>query len=209
MSAPMTNDKALEAALLPCPFCGGDAKHYHRDEGSGWSNTDWVCCENDECGCGTCLHETADIAIAAWNRRAAPAVPDGWKLVPEEATEEMIAEGHRHIDWCRNDQNTHRPYHPSQRPGGVGSDCGEDVQDAYRAMLAAAPPPPVQQGEAFEDDAQRANRFFSGAPSSEERLREALEAILAEAERMTMTRRRRAIFEAARRALSHADGDTK
>lgn len=55
--------------LLPCPFCGSQAKQYHRDEGNGWSNTDWVCCENEDCGCHTCLHETPAIAVAVWNRR--------------------------------------------------------------------------------------------------------------------------------------------
>lgn len=58
-------------------------------------------------------------------------------LVPREPTEAMIVAGHREIDWCRNDQNTHRPGHPSQTEGG-GSSCGDDVRDAYRAMIAAA-----------------------------------------------------------------------
>lgn len=68
-----------------------------------------------------------------------PATREGWVLVPVEPTEEMIVDGHKQIDWCRNDQNTHRPGHPSQKPDGVGSDCGEDIRDAWAAMLTAAP----------------------------------------------------------------------
>jgi len=56
--------------LKPCPFCGGEAKHYHHSSHGGWSNTDSVCCTNEDCGCGTCLHETEASAIAAWNTRA-------------------------------------------------------------------------------------------------------------------------------------------
>lgn len=76
--------------LLPCPFCGSPAKLYHRDEPSGWSNTDWVNCENEECGGGTCLHETKEIAISAWNRRAIPPV-DGL---------EVVAFRHPESDWA-------------------------------------------------------------------------------------------------------------
>jgi len=56
-----------------------------------------------------------------------------------EPTPEMILAGHRQIDWCRDSQNTYLPEHPSQHPEGVGSSCGEDVADAFRAMLAASP----------------------------------------------------------------------
>ena len=47
---------------------------------------------------------------------------------------EAVVEAHKRIDWCRNDQNTHRPEHPSQRPG---SSCAEDIQDAWGAALRA------------------------------------------------------------------------
>lgn len=55
--------------LKPCPFCGGEAKHYHREDKSGWMHTDWICCEDDDCGGQTCLHETKERAVSAWNRR--------------------------------------------------------------------------------------------------------------------------------------------
>lgn len=56
-----------EEELKPCPFCGSEAKHYYDD--NGWMNTDWVSCENDDCGAQTCLHESKELALAAWNRR--------------------------------------------------------------------------------------------------------------------------------------------
>ena len=64
----MTDD--MIAALEPCPFCGAKAKHFHRPDTTGWSNTDWVCCANDSCGVCTALEETRDAAVAVWNRRA-------------------------------------------------------------------------------------------------------------------------------------------
>lgn len=57
--------------LENCPFCGGEARHYEHPDHGGWSNTDSVSCMNEDCGCGTCLHENKAAAIAAWNRRAA------------------------------------------------------------------------------------------------------------------------------------------
>jgi len=63
-----------------------------------------------------------------------------WVAVPKRPTETMVLAGHRQIDWCRSDQATCNPDDPSQRPEGVGSSCGEDIADAYRAMLAAAQP---------------------------------------------------------------------
>lgn len=59
-----------ERGLAPCPFCGGDAKHFTHAPHGGWSNTDSVQCTNGECGAGTCLHETKEIAVKLWNRRA-------------------------------------------------------------------------------------------------------------------------------------------
>ena len=60
----------IVADLLNCPFCGGPAKHYSHPDYGGWSNTDSVSCENEDCGCGTCLHESREQAITAWNRRS-------------------------------------------------------------------------------------------------------------------------------------------
>lgn len=61
-----------EVTLLPCPFCGGSAKYYYHTP-AGMSNCHHVEC--DDCGNGTCLHETEAEAIAAWNTRTAATEP--------------------------------------------------------------------------------------------------------------------------------------
>jgi len=68
----MTNDKD-SAVLLPCPFCGGEAEYFKRTNTGAvadWCGPSqhWVCCIGD-CGNQTCLHETPEQAIAAWNKR--------------------------------------------------------------------------------------------------------------------------------------------
>lgn len=63
---------ADDSDLLPCPHCGSPAKSYHRDDGTGWCNTDWISCDGDDemdCGAQTCMHESSALAVAAWNRR--------------------------------------------------------------------------------------------------------------------------------------------
>jgi len=64
-----------DSDLKPCPHCGGKARSYHRRDDTGFSNTDWICCDSGDdgitpnCGAGTCLWETREQAAAAWNRR--------------------------------------------------------------------------------------------------------------------------------------------
>lgn len=60
-------------ALMPCAHCGSAAQHYHRSDTTGWSNTDWVSCSDDDCGVSTALEETKAEAITIWNRRAGQA----------------------------------------------------------------------------------------------------------------------------------------
>ena len=65
-------------------------------------------------------------------------------VVPREPTAEMIAAGMRQIDWCRDDQvqDCANPFLKKNQDGSaytLGTSPGEDVVDAYRAMLAAAP----------------------------------------------------------------------
>ena len=77
--------------------------------------------------------------------RASPAsVPEDWKLVPVEPTEEMLFKGHMEIDFDRNAQNTLELEHPSQTDDG-GTSIRTDMTDAWVAMLAAAPTPPVSE----------------------------------------------------------------
>jgi len=59
-------------------------------------------------------------------------------VVPREPTEAMILAGHHQIDWCRDDQQTHIPEHPSQQHEGLGTTCKQDICDAWTAMLNAA-----------------------------------------------------------------------
>ena len=64
---------------------------------------------------------------------------DGWQLVPKEPTEKMLERGWNQVDFDR-------PKYASGKepwdalPAGNGSTMKQDIADAYRAMLAAAPP---------------------------------------------------------------------
>lgn len=62
-----------QPALKPCPFCGGEAEYFKRTNAGAvadWcgASQHWVCCVG-ECNNQTCLHETPEQAIAAWNKR--------------------------------------------------------------------------------------------------------------------------------------------
>ncbi len=66
------NKPDLTNELLPCPFCGGEARRYiHKnDKGDNflqWKTDNWVSCIG--CGNQTCMHGEYLDAIAAWNQR--------------------------------------------------------------------------------------------------------------------------------------------
>ena len=115
-----------EADLLPCPFCGEKA-HFEKDSG-GW---EWVECES----CGIQSNQSASLMEDCkpklreeWNRRApAASVPQGWKLVPSESTEEMARA-------FRANDAPHYFVMTTMR-------CN-DFAERYRAALSAAPQPP-------------------------------------------------------------------
>ncbi len=69
ISGTAAKETTMASELKPCPFCGGEAAHYHRPDTTGWSNTDWVCCTADDCGVCTPMEETRMAAVAVWNRR--------------------------------------------------------------------------------------------------------------------------------------------
>ena len=65
------NKEGLEAALLTCPFCGGPASHQHAA-----TDDHRILCQGKNCfGPVTSWYGLADDAVAAWNRRATPALP--------------------------------------------------------------------------------------------------------------------------------------
>lgn len=105
----------MSTNLLPCPFCGGQARHLPRHEGF----------YNEAAICDACR---INMPPAAWNRRAAlashqsVAVPAGWALVPVAATDDMW------LAFCAS-------YH--------GKKDGTDWDDCWAALLAAAPQPPA------------------------------------------------------------------
>ena len=84
------------------------------------------------------VYELTDAILALFS----PA--DGWRLVPETPTEEMLDEADQpfHDEWrAQREQNAKAGRDPNACFGsGPFSDA------IYRAMLAAAPPPPGGQG---------------------------------------------------------------
>ena len=54
--------------LKRCPFCGGEPKVFYHDT-KWFGPTCHIECLDDNCGCGTCHHESAEIAATVWNRR--------------------------------------------------------------------------------------------------------------------------------------------
>jgi Lar family restriction alleviation protein len=57
--------------LLPCPFCGGEAKLYQSDPRLPGSSCNVEC---PGCGSESAWFISADLAITAWNTRAMPTV---------------------------------------------------------------------------------------------------------------------------------------
>ena len=110
--------------LLPCPFCGGEALP------TAHLTYNWfapVCGRCNARGPSVKIERDSDPqemrnlmnqADENWNRRASPAsAPEGWKIVPVEPTGEMVDAGIRSLG----------------------------TADKFRAMLAAAPTPPVSE----------------------------------------------------------------
>lgn len=120
---------AEQRALLPCPFCGGEAR---RMKGDG------VEFDINVIGCTGCntnvsgLEDTPESAAAAWNTRALTQAQPGWRVVPVVPTPEMLNAA---TDATRAGSDMDWTNRSPQKLFGQG----------YAAMLAAAPAP--QQGE--------------------------------------------------------------
>ena len=127
--------------LLPCPFCGGEALP------TAHLTYNWfapVCGRCNARGPSVKIERDSDPqemrnlmnqADENWNHRASPAsVPEGWKLVPVEPTEEMV-NAFKSADLTE-----------LRRYGVTISRLLVRFTQNYRAMLAAAPNPPVSEG---------------------------------------------------------------
>jgi len=128
-------------ALLACPFCGGEAHLIGKD--GTYHGRAVVCVAGGGCtaslgekydrdGCDDHYFTSKQEAITAWNTRAATlpqavSVPDGWVLVPREATSAM--------DWA-GAEAAGEPF------------TGPDAERVWIAMIAAATtPPPAELGK--------------------------------------------------------------
>ena len=153
-----------DVKLEPCPFCGGNAcAEASSDHSTAWE----IGCYNDKCAVQPHAWEvTTEQAIAAWNRRPSRAdggpagVPPGFALVPVEPTEEQsdaprqiilyaetparsIGGLRRHLLCCGIDYS----WFPHWAKYGEGHLTKGGIADlVYRAMLAAAPPRPLEGG---------------------------------------------------------------
>ena len=113
--------------LSPCPFCGG-AGHVVEDYGYEGRAPLLYRPQCKVCGGGLGGFSKRPEAIAAWNRRTAPASPpDGWVLVPREPTPEMIDRAVAFMLQVK-----------------LGGDYGWSAyaRDVYGRMLSAAPASP-------------------------------------------------------------------
>lgn len=122
----MTAHKPTAVSLLPCPFCGGEARaHQNELAAKFWRYR----CVN--CGAGPHGGIGQASAVAAWNRRAALAAQpeesahpaDGWVTVPRAALAWLFGEG------------------PDQDGNHFGDDVGDSAprywwRPKFRAMLS-------------------------------------------------------------------------
>lgn len=80
MTNPITTHEQMRkaAALLPCPFCGGEA---YLSNDASHSRAYFIGCNVDDCFGEIHWGQTKAEAIAAWNRRATPTVQEAAKVL--------------------------------------------------------------------------------------------------------------------------------
>jgi len=145
--------------LAPCPFCGAPAELEHGSDHHGeWFNLGcsrhWGKNPDDRCVAGRLWYtetETPEAeAISAWNRRAAPAVPDGWRP-SDDQIKRMVD---RFLTWRLPDDfapdggitfqkigNAGTTYEYTHEPVGTNLLTATQAEAMVRAMLAASPSP--------------------------------------------------------------------
>lgn len=126
------------AALLPCPFCGGDA--YFERTGTQRRSCIVSC---TDCGARHESSDEGDRSGSSWNRRAstAPVASESRGSVPErEPSHDMIEAGARSIR-CDLEVGRTPQHRTAQR-------AARNAWVTMRDVLAAAPTPPaVPNGE--------------------------------------------------------------
>jgi Lar family restriction alleviation protein len=132
------SDDAVEAAPLPCPFCGGPAvvrrlmQEYPADgEHPAGEYEAWVTIACDTCGIEI-GGEYRSEAIAAWNRRSAyPIIAgEGVRNDKRAAIANIVIDAVKHV---------------RQRPAGLRGPYVFNDEELDRLIALAAPPP--QPGE--------------------------------------------------------------
>lgn len=111
--------------IEPCRFCG--SKHVEV-----WSDAFvhcWACAADGP------VCSSAQEAIAAWNRPTAPS-PAGWKSVPMEATDEIIAALQKHCGVLLTDDM-------EINVGSRYTACEYALHCAWKEALAASPAPAI------------------------------------------------------------------
>lgn len=127
----MTNPTP-DAALLPCPFCGGAAKDDYHEAYSIDSSYSYIGCGGDyRCGAripydsdGWGRADNRDAAITVWNRRAGQSHADAGLLAALEAVWRQIA------------QQRGGALYPNDADGFEMA--LDDIDEAVRAAIAAA-----------------------------------------------------------------------
>ena len=140
-----------ELSLLPCPFCGGEAKIYECYSSvlpvPGEAARYVASCVQINCVDSRPRGTRAE-AAAFWNRRPSPSAVEAAEVVDDETTPEMIRAGMDSLGWWIE------PYNAPRESGvAIDSDMSEAdaafynvqqmdaIADLYRAMRAASPPP--------------------------------------------------------------------